>query len=93
MYFPIFINWTSKFPILDFSFVIKFLKKRLFANSGRPDQTPRFAASGLVLRCLPMSNKKDARLILVKNDDMTVPLSSLDMMMACLGLYIIPQVS
>ena len=33
------------------------------ANSGRPDQTPRSAASDLGLHCLLMSNKKDARLI------------------------------
>ena len=30
---------------------------------GEPDQTPRFEASGLVLHCLPMSHKKDARVI------------------------------
>ena len=35
------------------------------ANSGEPDQTPRSAASDLVLRCLPMSYKKDAGLIWV----------------------------
>ena len=29
----------------------------------KPEQTPRFAASDLVLHCLPMSHKKDARLI------------------------------
>ena len=34
-------------------------------NSEEPDQTPRFAASNLVLRCLPMSHKKDSRLIWV----------------------------
>ena len=32
-------------------------------NSGEPDQTPRFAASDLVLHCLLMSHKKDTRLI------------------------------
>ena len=31
-----------------------------------PDQSPLSAASGLGMRCLPMSNKKDARLIKVK---------------------------
>ena len=36
------------------------------ANSGEPDQTPRFAVSDLVLHCLLMSHKKDARLIWVK---------------------------
>ena len=32
---------------------------------GERDQTPRFAASDLVLHCLPISNKNDAMLILV----------------------------
>ena len=50
-----------------FSFLFKFLKKLLFTNSGGPDQTPRFAASDLTLYCLPMSHKKDARLIWVKH--------------------------
>ena len=49
-----------------FHFYSYFLKKLLCANSGEPGQTPRFAASDLVLHCLPMSNKKDVRLILVK---------------------------
>ena len=35
-------------------------------NSENPDQTPRIAASDLGLHCLPLSNKKDARLIWVK---------------------------
>ena len=39
----------------------------MFANSGEPDQTPRFAASDMVLHCLPMSHKKDARFIWVKS--------------------------
>ena len=43
----------------------KFKKKPLLANSGEPDQMPCFVASDLVLHCLPMSNKKDARLIWV----------------------------
>ena len=47
-----------------FSF-FKFEKKLLYAYSGEPDQTPRFAASDLVLHCLPMSHKKGARLIWV----------------------------
>ena len=38
----------------------------LYANSGEPDQTQRFAASDLVLHCLPLSYKKDARLLWVK---------------------------
>ena len=35
------------------------------ANRIAPDGTPRFAASHLGLFCLPMSHKKDARLIWV----------------------------
>ena len=38
------------------------------ANSGDPEQTPPFAASDLGLHCLPISQKKDARLILVKSE-------------------------
>ena len=37
------------------------------ANSGHPNQTPHSVASGLGLRYLPMSHKKDARHIWVKN--------------------------
>ena len=48
-----------------FPFLFKFQKKLLFANSRETDQTPRYVASDLVLYCLPMSNKKDARLIWV----------------------------
>ena len=48
-----------------FEFLFKPLKKLLFANSGEPDQTPRFAASDLVMHCLPMSRKKVAMLIWV----------------------------
>ena len=38
---------------------------RIFCKqkSEDPDQTPRSAASDLGLHCLPMSHKKDARLI------------------------------
>ena len=37
------------------------------ANSGHPDQTPHSVESGLGPRYLPMSHKKDARHIWVKN--------------------------
>ena len=50
-----------------FSFLFKFQKNLLLANSGEPDQTPQFAASDLVLHCLPMSHKKDARIIWYKH--------------------------
>ena len=36
-------------------------------NSGDPDQTPHSVASDLGLHCLPMSHKKDARHIWIKN--------------------------
>ena len=36
------------------------------ANSGDPDQMPHSAASDLILHCMPVSNKKDKRLIWVK---------------------------
>ena len=41
----------------------KFQLKILSANSEDPDQTPHYALSDLDLRCLPVSHKKDARLI------------------------------
>ena len=43
--------------------LFKFQYNILKANSGYPDQTPRSAASGLGLHCLPMFHKKDARLL------------------------------
>ena len=47
--------------ILNF---ISFFKEFLFeANRIAPDGTPRSAASRLGLFCLPMSHKKDVRLI------------------------------
>ena len=51
-------EFISNFRFVEwyFSFVFKFLKKLLFANGGEPYQTPRFAASGLVLHCLLMSH-------------------------------------
>ena len=39
--------------------------KIMYANRIAPDGMPRFAASHLGLFCLPMSHKKDARLIWV----------------------------
>ena len=49
-----------------FVMLIQISSNILYANSGYPDQTPRFVASDLGLRCLPMSHKKDARLIWVE---------------------------
>ena len=44
----------------QFLFRFKFKLNILVANSGDPDHIPRSAASGLGLRCLPMSHKKDS---------------------------------
>ena len=52
-----------------FSFSIHFSMKIKSANRIAPDVTPRFAASHLGLFCLPMSHKKDARLIWVNHPD------------------------
>ena len=40
----------------------------LFANSGDPDQTPRFAASDLGLHCLPITLLGVSRIHGVKSD-------------------------
>ena len=48
-----------------FSFLLNFLKKILYENSGDTDQTQRSAASDLGLHYLHMSHKNDARLIWV----------------------------
>ena len=59
------INWTSPFPILGllggFYHFIQILKETSVSNK-------RFAASDLVLHCLQMSLKEDARFIWVKDD-------------------------
>ena len=47
----------------DFSFLFHFSMTIMSANKIAPDGTPRFAASHPGLFCLPMSHKKDARLI------------------------------
>ena len=49
----------------EFSFLFNFSIKIFSANRKVPDGTPHFAASHLGLFCLPMSHKKDARLIWV----------------------------
>ena len=50
----------------NFEILFHFSMKILLANRIAPDGTPRLAASHLGLFCLPMSHKKDARLIWVK---------------------------
>ena len=47
----------------DFYLLSHFSMKFLCANRIAPDGTPRFAASHLGLYCLPMSHKRDDRLI------------------------------
>ena len=47
----------------DFYFLSHFSMKFLCANRIAPDGSPRSAASHLGLCCLPMSHKKDDRLI------------------------------
>ena len=58
-------TFISKGIRSDFSFLFHFPMKFMKANIIAPDGTPRFAASHLVLFCLPMSHKKDAMLIWV----------------------------
>ena len=47
----------------EFYFLSHFSLKFLCANRIAPDGTPRSAASHLELYCLPMSHKRDAKLI------------------------------
>ena len=46
-----------------FHFLLNFLKTIMYVNSEGPDQTRLSAATDLGLHCLPMSHKKDTRLI------------------------------
>ena len=46
-----------------FFIFIQILEYTSVSKQWRPDQTPRFVSSDLVLHCLPMSHEKDARLI------------------------------
>ena len=48
------------------SFLFHFLMKIKIANRIAPDGTPHFVVSHLGLFCLPLSHKKAARLIWVK---------------------------
>ena len=69
MNFPTLISRTAPFPILGvlggiFHFYSNF--DRTFCKqtcSGDTDQTPHSAVSDLGLHCLPVSHKKDARLL------------------------------
>ena len=64
------INWVSLLSFLGvlrvifiYFYFFHFLMKFLCANRIAPDGMPQNAASHLGLCCLPMSHKKDARLI------------------------------
>ena len=46
--------------------MVFFIFIQIVIESGDPDQTPRSAASDLGLHYLPMSHKKDARIVWVK---------------------------
>ena len=67
MDFPILITLMSPLSFLGASGGIFQLSMKIkYANRIVPDERPRFAASHLGLFCLPLSHKKDARLIWVK---------------------------
>ena len=59
-------NFRESSSVLFFFILFHFSMKFIKANRIGPDGTPRSAASHLGLFCLPMSHKKDARLIWVK---------------------------
>ena len=67
MDFPISSIWMSLLPIFGLLGGNFHFHSNFKANSGEPDQRPHLAASDLVLHCLPMSHKKDARLIWIKH--------------------------
>ena len=50
----------------------------MYENCGDPDQTPCSVASDLGMHCLPMSHKKDGRLIWVKVNTLTSPIRQHD---------------
>ena len=59
-------TFVSKGVRCSFSFLFHFSMKIVKANRIAPDGTPRFASPHMGLFCLPVSNKKDARLIWLK---------------------------
>ena len=60
-------TFISRVVRSNFSFLFHCSTKIKIANRKAPTGTPRFAASHLGQICLPVSNKKDARLIWVKD--------------------------
>ena len=67
MDFPTLISKERPYPIVGVLGCIFHLLNfnRTYENSEYLDQTPHYAVSDLVLHCLPMSIKKDTRLIWV----------------------------
>ena len=68
MDFPILIKSASPLSVLGtsgviFLFLFYFSMNIISVNRIAPDGPPHFAASHLGLFCLPMSHKKDSRLI------------------------------
>ena len=59
MYFPILIKWMGPFPILG-CWVVFFIFIQILKETSVSKQC-RTAVSDLVLHCLSMSHKKDAR--------------------------------
>ena len=55
----------------------------MLKNSTEQDQTLRFAASGLVMHCLPMSHERDARLTWVN------PIDTVFIILVCLFDWIL----
>ena len=64
-----------------------FSMKIMLANRIAPDVTPRFAASHQGLFCLPLSHKKDASLIWVKNDLCICPFDLSAFLLCCLDRF------
>ena len=61
MTFPIFINWTSLFPILVLFGGFFHFQSNFNRTFCKQTEETRYAASDLVLHCLLTSHKKEAR--------------------------------
>ena len=76
MEFPTLINWSNPFCIqglLGSYHEFKIKKCILWANSAEFDQMLHSVVCDLVLHCLPMFHKMDARLIPVKTKNINYP--------------------
>ena len=67
MEFSTLINWTIPFVGWYSSLLFKILIENFVSKQWNPDQTSRSATSDLGLHCLPLSHKKDAKLIWVES--------------------------